>query len=155
MTLSYAYRCDICGELVTLPIDRADPQTPPDGWGSLTMHYPGPGPSHQRKHTCPTCTAALRSDEAVNIYRIRTAMRDQPFLTIDSTEVVPLSHTSGRDSLPDAPSGLDPRDLECHRCGRTYHVDNYDPESPSGELCLDCYRELLKKRDEAEKEGRA
>ena len=69
---------------------------------------------------------------------------------INTAHIVAIS----MEPIPDAPSGLDPRDLECQRCGRTYHVDNYDPDSPSGEMCLDCYRELLKKADEAEKEGR-
>lgn len=90
MTLSYAYRCDICGELVTLPIDRADPQTLPDGWGSFTMHYPGDGPSSQRKHACPACTGALRSDESVNIYRIRKSLADQAPAPVIGTGVVPL-----------------------------------------------------------------
>ncbi len=38
---------------------------------------------------------------------------------------------------------LDPRNLVCHICGRIYHVDNYDPDSPSAYMCLECFKKEL------------
>ena len=38
----------------------------------------------------------------------------------------------------------DSRNLICPICGKSYHVDNYDPGSPSADMCLECYREALK-----------
>lgn len=41
---------------------------------------------------------------------------------------------------------LDPRDLICHVCGKKYHVDNYDPDSPSAYSCLECYKRELEEQ---------
>ena len=38
---------------------------------------------------------------------------------------------------------LDPRNLVCHICGKIYHVDNYDPDSPSAYMCLECFKKEL------------
>lgn len=43
---------------------------------------------------------------------------------------------------------MDPRNLICHICGKTYHVDNYDPGSPSSYMCLECYRKELRWLDD-------
>ena len=42
---------------------------------------------------------------------------------------------------------LEPRDLICKVCGKRYHVDNYDPDSPSAYSCIDCYKENLEKTE--------
>lgn len=38
---------------------------------------------------------------------------------------------------------MDPRNLICRICGRSYHVDNYDPYSPSAFMCLECFKKEL------------
>ena len=35
---------------------------------------------------------------------------------------------------------MGPRNLICQICGRSYHVDNYDPDTPSAFMCLECFQ---------------
>ena len=43
--------------------------------------------------------------------------------------------------------GHDERDLVCHKCGKTYHVPNYDPDSPSAWQCRECFKKELEEEE--------
>lgn len=62
---TYTMRCDICGEVTTLPANEQRPE----GWG--TFIYRSPSQGDIEKDVCPTCAGALESNETVNDRRIK------------------------------------------------------------------------------------
>ena len=75
MTLSYAYKCDICGAVARIPID-GNPKDLPTGWSSLTIHYSGG--TGQQKHACAWCSQILQDDKCIIEERIADQMRAPP-----------------------------------------------------------------------------
>ena len=65
---TYTMRCDICGEVTTLPANEQRPE----GWG--TFIYRSPSQGDIEKDVCPTCAGALERNETVNDYRIKKYM---------------------------------------------------------------------------------
>lgn len=63
---TYTMRCDICGEVTTLP---ANSEQRPEGWG--TFIYRSPSQGDVEKDVCPTCAGALERNETVNDRRIK------------------------------------------------------------------------------------
>lgn len=61
-------RCDICGEVTTLPANEQRPE----GWG--TFIYRSPTQGDIEKDVCPTCAGALERNETVNDRRIKMPM---------------------------------------------------------------------------------
>ena len=70
MSLSYAFRCDICGESVYAPTDVA-PENIPGEWATLTIKHPNEPERTYRGHLCPNCAKAIESGEGLDIYRQR------------------------------------------------------------------------------------
>ena len=57
---TYTMRCDICGEVTTLP---ANSEQRPEGWG--TIIYRSPSQGDIEKDVCPTCAGALERNKTV------------------------------------------------------------------------------------------
>ena len=57
---TYTMRCDICGEVTTLP---AISEQRPEGWG--TIIYRSPTQGDIEKDVCPCCAEALERNETV------------------------------------------------------------------------------------------
>lgn len=70
MTLSYAYRCDICGECVYVPLDRPT-EAIPDDWATLTVKHPTDPERVYKGYVCAICAKALESGESVEIWKAR------------------------------------------------------------------------------------
>lgn len=64
MTYLIGIRCDLCGTTVTEPYEGQNHGLP-EGWGSITMHYPADGPNNQKRDVCPACTQALYKGRTV------------------------------------------------------------------------------------------
>ena len=62
-------RCDICGEVTTLP---ANSEQRPEGWG--TFIYRSPTQGDIEKDVCPCCAQALERNEIINDRRIKMFM---------------------------------------------------------------------------------
>jgi len=75
MTLSYAYRCDICGECVYIPLDRPTDAIP-DDWATLTIKHPNEPERAYKGHICAICAKALESGESVEIYKTHQQYED-------------------------------------------------------------------------------
>lgn len=75
MSLSYAFRCDICGESVYAPAD-APPEAIPGDWATFTIKHPNEPERTCKGHVCPACAKALESGEALDIYRLRHAVTE-------------------------------------------------------------------------------
>lgn len=73
MTLSYSFRCDICGTCIEAPIDRP-PETIPDQWATLTIKRTAEPVTVYKGHVCAICADAIESGESVDIYRMRKAV---------------------------------------------------------------------------------
>ena len=43
----------------------------------------------------------------------------------------------------------DPRNLICTICGKSYHVDYYDPDAPCAVMCIECFKKALKESEES------
>jgi len=80
MTLSYAYKCDICGAVARIPID-GDPKDLPTGWSSFSMHYPGG--MGQQKHACAWCSQILHDDKCIIEERLADQMKSAPLLSAE------------------------------------------------------------------------
>lgn len=86
MTLSYAYRCDICGGCVYVPLDRPT-EAIPDDWATLTIKHPSEPERAYNGHVCAICAEGLESGESLDIYRMRTAIAyGQPVPVIKRAE---------------------------------------------------------------------
>ena len=97
MSLSYAFRCDICGESVYAPADVA-PENIPGEWATLTIKHPNEPERTYKGHVCPNCAKAIESGESLDIYRMRVAVaRGEPVIVdlpdggfADKSELVPV-----------------------------------------------------------------
>ena len=80
MSLSYAFRCDICGESVYAPADVV-PENIPGEWATLTIKHPNEPERTYKGHVCPNCAKAVESGESLDIYRMRVAVaRGEPVI---------------------------------------------------------------------------
>lgn len=72
MTYVIGVRCDICGELVTVPYTGQQHKLP-KGWAHITVNYTHieNGPTHQMREICEACAKGLESGESVEIYKAR------------------------------------------------------------------------------------
>lgn len=68
---TYTMRCDICGEVTTLP---ANSEQRPEGWG--TFIYRSPSQGDIEKDVCPCCAQALERNETVYERRIINAIQE-------------------------------------------------------------------------------
>ena len=97
MSLSYSFRCDICGTCIGAPIDRP-PEAIPDDWATLTIKHPNEPERTYKGHVCPHCAKAIESGESLDIYRMRVAVaRGEPVIVdlpdggfADKSELVPV-----------------------------------------------------------------
>lgn len=84
---TYTMRCDICGEVTTLP---ANSEQRPEGWG--TFIYRSPTQGDIEKDVCPTCAGALERNETVNDRRIKMLAHDlseaEPFPVVNEEPAV-------------------------------------------------------------------
>lgn len=67
---TYTMRCDICGEVTTLPANEQRPE----GWG--TFIYRSPSQGDIEKDVCPTCAGALETTETVHDCRMKMLAHD-------------------------------------------------------------------------------
>lgn len=70
---TYTMRCDICGEVTTLPANEQRPE----GWG--TFIYRSPSQGDIEKDVCPTCAGALETTETVHDRRMKMLAHDLKF----------------------------------------------------------------------------
>ena len=68
---TYTMRCDICGEVTTLP---ANSEQRPEGWG--TFIYRSPSQGDIEKDVCPCCAGALETTETVHDRRMKKLAHD-------------------------------------------------------------------------------
>ena len=69
MSLSYAFRCDICGATIFATSEPA-PENIPEGWATLTIKHPNEPERTYKGHVCPECAQAIESGESLDHYRL-------------------------------------------------------------------------------------
>lgn len=80
---TYTMRCDICGEVTTLPANEQRPE----GWG--TFIYRSPSQGDIEKDVCPSCAGALERNETVNDRRIKMLISEvEPFPVVNEEPAV-------------------------------------------------------------------
>lgn len=97
MSLSYSFRCDICGTCIGVPIERP-PEAVPDQWATLMIKHPSEPERTYKGHVCAICAKAIESGESLDIYRMRVAVaRGEPVIVdlpdggfADKSELVPV-----------------------------------------------------------------
>lgn len=89
MSLSYAFKCDICGTSIEAPIIERPPEAIPDQWATLTIKHPNEPERAYKGHVCAICAEAIESGESLDIYRMRTALAHaEPMPVTD--EIIPV-----------------------------------------------------------------
>lgn len=83
---TYTMRCDICGEVTTLP---ANSEQRPEGWG--TFIYRSPSQGDIEKDVCPCCAQALERNETVYEHRIINAIQEGTPLPVVNEEPAVLT----------------------------------------------------------------
>ena len=82
---TYTMRCDICGEVTTLPANEQRPE----GWG--TFIYRSPSQGDIEKDVCPTCAGALETTETIFGRKIKKYMDEVTPLPVVNEEPAVLT----------------------------------------------------------------
>lgn len=82
---TYTMRCDICGEVTTLPANEQRPE----GWG--TFIYRSPSQGDIEKDVCPTCAGALETTETVHDRRMNMLVHDLKAIPVVNEESAVLT----------------------------------------------------------------
>lgn len=83
---TYTMRCDICGEVTTLP---ANSEQRPEGWG--TIIYRSPSQGDIEKDVCPTCAGALETTETVHDRRMNMLAHELKTIPVANEEPAVLT----------------------------------------------------------------